>query len=49
MKRLVNASKKFVLLVIKKKNDIDYESFKGCDDKLKSDLFDVVSKHGKMF
>jgi len=49
MKRLVNASKNFVLLRIKKNNDIDYESFEGCDDKLKSDLFDVVSKHGKMF
>ena len=49
MKRLVNASKKFVLLMIKKKNDIDYESFEGCDEKLKSDLFDVVRKHGEMF
>lgn len=38
MKRLVNAIKNFVLLMIKKKNDIDYEYSKGCDDKLKSDL-----------
>ena len=49
MKRLVNVSKNFVLLMIKKKNDIDYESFEGCDEKLKSDLFDVVRKHGEMF
>ena len=35
MKRLVNASKNFVLLMIKKKNDMDYESFEGCDDNLK--------------
>ena len=35
--------------MIKKKNDIDYEYFEGCDDKLKSDLFDVVSNHGEMF
>ena len=35
--------------MIKKNNDIDYESFEGCDDKLKSDLIDVVSKHGEMF
>ena len=35
MKRLVNASKNFVLLMIKKKDDVDYESFKGCDEKLK--------------
>ena len=27
MKRLVNASKNFVLLMIKKKDDIEYESF----------------------
>ena len=39
---------KIVFLVIKK-NDIDYESFESCDDKLKFDLFDVVSKHGEMF
>ena len=43
MKRLVNASKKIVLLMIKKKDDVDYESFEGCDEKLKSDLFDVLS------
>ena len=49
MKRLVNASKNFMLLMIKKKNDIDYEYFEGCDNKLKSDLFEVVSKHGEMF
>ena len=49
MKRLVNASKNFVLLMIKKKNGIDYESFEVCNDKLIYDLFDVVSKHGEMF
>ena len=49
MKRLANASKKFVLLMIKKKNDIDYESFDSFDDKLKYYLFDVVSKHREVF
>ena len=49
MKRLVNASKNFVLLMIKKNDDVDYEFFEGCDDKLKSDLFDVVSQHDEMF
>ena len=38
MKRLVNASKNFVLLMIKKNDDVDYESFEGCDEKLKYDL-----------
>jgi len=49
MKRLVSTSKNFVLLMIKKQNDIDYESFEGCDEKLKFDLFDVVSKHSEIF
>ena len=35
--------------MIKKKDDVDYEYFEGCDDKLKSDLFDVVSQHGNIF
>lgn len=39
MKGLVNASKKFVLIMINKMNDIDYEYFEGSSDKLKSDLF----------
>ena len=43
MKRLVNASKNFVLLMIKKKDDVEYEYFEGFDYKLKSDFFDVVS------
>ena len=49
MKRLVNASKNFVLLMIKKKYDVEYEYFEGCDEKIKSDLFDVVNHHGEMF
>ena len=49
MKRLVNASKNFVLLMIKKKDDVDYEYFDGCDEKLKSNFFYVVSQHGNMF
>ena len=42
MKRLVNASKTFVLLMVKKNDDVEHEYFEGCDEKLKSDLFDVV-------
>jgi hypothetical protein len=43
MKRLVNASKNFVLLMIKPKDDIENEFFQGCDAKLKSDLYEVVN------
>ena len=31
VKRLVNLSKKFMLLMIKPDNDIDYEAFDGCN------------------
>ena len=49
MKRLVNGSKNFLFLVLKKKGNVDNEYFEGCDEKLKYDLFDVVSQHGEMF
>jgi len=40
---------KKMLLGIKKKNDMDYKTFEGCDDKLKFDSFDVVRKRVDMF
>jgi hypothetical protein len=49
MKRLVNASKNFVLLMIKPKNDVENEAFQGCDEKLKSSLFEVVNQYDDMF
>jgi hypothetical protein len=49
MKRLVNASKNFVLLMIKPKDNIENEVFLGCDAKLKSDLYEVVNQYDKMF
>jgi hypothetical protein len=49
MKRLVNASKNFVLLMIKPKDDIENEVFQGCDTKLKSDLYKVVNQYDEMF
>ena len=33
----------------RKNEDVNYEYFEGCDEKLKSDFFDVVSQHGEMF
>lgn len=38
MKRLVNASKNFVLLMIKAKDIVESEAFTGFDSKLKHDL-----------
>jgi hypothetical protein len=49
MKRLVNANKNFVLLMIKPKNDAGNEEFQGCDTKLKSNLFEVVNQYDDMF
>jgi hypothetical protein len=49
MKRLVNVSKNFVLLMIKPKDNIEKEDFQGCDSKLKSDLYEVVNQYDKMF
>jgi hypothetical protein len=49
MKRLVNASKNFVLLMIKPKDNVEKEAFQGCDAKLKSDLYEVVHQYDEMF
>ena len=48
MKRLVNASKNFVLLMIKPKDNVENESFQGCDVKLKSDLYEIVNTYDEM-
>jgi hypothetical protein len=49
MKRLVNASKNFVLLMIKPKDDIENEAFQSCDTNLKSDLYEVFNQYDEMF
>ena len=49
VKRLVNSSKSYVLLMVKPKVDVNHESFENCDPKLKSDLYDVVDAHHEMF
>lgn len=49
MKRLLNLSKNFILLMIKPIIDIYNEAFKGCDSNLKSELVDVVNKYDEMF
>ena len=45
MKRLVNSSKNFVLLMTKSKNDFEYEGFQVCDPNLKSNLIEVVNQN----
>ena len=49
MKRLINGSNNFVLIIVKAKDVEQTESFKGCDPKLKKDLIKVVSNYDILF
>ena len=49
VKRLVNSSKNFFLLMIKPKADVNHDSFQDCDPNLKSNLYDVFDAHHEMF
>lgn len=49
MKRFVNASHNFTLLIIKHKDVDEYEAFQECDARLKFDLVEVVNTCDKMF
>jgi hypothetical protein len=35
--------------MIKPKDNVEKESFQGCDEKLKYDLYEVVNKYDDMF
>ena len=49
MNRLLNASMKFVLMIVKTKYVERTKSFKGCDPKLKKDSIKVVSDYDILF
>jgi hypothetical protein len=49
MKRLVNASKNFVLLMIKPKDNVEKVASQGFDENLKYDLYEVVNQYYDMF
>ena len=49
MKRLVNASKNFFIMIVKTKDVEQTKSFKGCDPKLKKDLIKVVFDYDILF
>ena len=49
MKRLVNASKNFVLMMVKMKNDEVSKYFQECDPKHKSKLIDIISEYDDLF
>jgi len=49
MKRVVNASKNFVLFIIKSKDTFESKAFTGCDSKLKHELVEFVNTYDKVF
>ena len=49
MKRIVNSSKQFLLMVVKAKDPEKSNAFEGCDSKQKVDLVKVVSKYDVLF
>ena len=49
MKRIVNSSKKFLLMVIKANDPEKSNAFEGCDSKQKVDLIKVVSEYDVLF
>lgn len=49
MKRLVNSSKKFVLVLVKPKEDEKVEAFKGCDLERKTGIVKIVSAYDDLF
>jgi hypothetical protein len=49
MKRIVNSSKQFLLMVVKAKDPEKSNAFEGCDSKQKADLVKVVSEYDVLF
>ena len=49
MKRSINASKKFVLIVLKEKYPDKYNSFDDCDPSHKDEMIDLISNYDEFF
>jgi hypothetical protein len=49
MKRIVNVSKRYLLMVVKAKDTIRIDTFQDCDTNLKDDLVRVVSDYDDIF
>jgi len=49
MKRIVNVSKIYLLMVVKEKNTIGINTFQNCDIKLKDELVRFVSYYDDIF
>jgi hypothetical protein len=49
MKRIVNVSKRYLLIVVKAKDIVGIDNFKDCDTNLKDDLVKIVSEYDDIF
>ena len=49
MKRIVNVSKRYLLMVVKDKDIVIIDTFKYCDAKLKDELARIVSDYDELF
>jgi hypothetical protein len=49
MKRIVNVSKRYLLMVVKAKDIVRIDTFKDCDTKLKDDLVRIFSEYDEIF
>jgi len=49
MKRILNSSKIFVLVIVKAKDDDKSNAFKECDPKHKNELVKIVANYDKLF
>jgi hypothetical protein len=49
MKRIVNVSKRYLLMVVKSKDTVGIDTFKDCDTKLKDDLVRIVFDSDDIF
>ena len=49
MKRIVNSSKKFLLMIVTAKDLDNFDAFQGCNPRQKEDLFKVVSDYHILF
>jgi hypothetical protein len=49
MKRIVNVSKRYLLMVVKSKDTVGIGIFKDCDTNIKDDLVRIVSNYDELF
>lgn len=49
MKRLINSSKRCMLMVVREKDVETYEAFQGCDPNHKKELYEIVSNYNGFF